>query len=128
MVAFLLFAPAVAAAAGRQLQASKCPTGGVRVDHVCWQLSEPGESCRDLCGGAVDRPLTINGASDSRVVHALDDFYGLGASYFDDLDEPCHTSWLDNVRPLPLAPRHNSNAHTPHHCFFSFARRSPATT
>ena len=77
-----------------------CPSGGVRVDHVCWQLSLPGQSCLDLCGGMVDRPLTINGASDTKVVHALDRGYGLGASYFDDLDQPCHTSWIKQVRQL----------------------------
>ena len=77
-----------------------CPSGGVRVDHVCWQLSLPGQSCLDLCAGMVDRPLTINGASDTKVVHALDRGYGLGASYFDDLDQPCHTSWIKQVRQL----------------------------
>ena len=67
---------------------------GVVVHHVCWRLSQPAQSCVDLCGGNVDRHQTINGASDSAVVKALDEGYNLHASYFDGLDTPCHTSWL----------------------------------
>ena len=73
----------------------RCNTAdGVLVHHVCWKLSAPGESCVELCNGNVDRHLTIKGASDSQVVHALDEGYNLKASYFDGLDTPCHTSWL----------------------------------
>ena len=75
-----------------------CQDGGVRIHNVCWQLSQPGQSCLDMCDGNVDRPLTINGASDSKVVRTLDEAYKLEASYFDDLDTPCHTSWLKDVR------------------------------
>jgi len=39
----------------------------VVVDHVCWQLSAAGQSCDELCGGAVNEALTINGASHSDV-------------------------------------------------------------
>lgn len=33
-----------------------CPEGGVSVQKRCWQLTEPGQSCAQLCGGegAVD--------------------------------------------------------------------------
>lgn len=85
----------------------RCLSGGVRVDHVCWQLTSAGQSCIDLCGGAVDRPLTINGASDANVVHALDEAYSLEASYFDELDQPCHTSWLPTVRTITSPPPKN---------------------
>jgi hypothetical protein len=76
--------------------AQSCP--GALVNHVCWQLSELGESCALECGGleSVDQRLTINGASSSAVVKALDDRYRLGASYLDGLDEPCHTPWISS--------------------------------
>lgn len=76
-----------------------CP--GAVVHHVCWQLSQPSETCTDLCGSedAVDMRLTINGASTSEVVMALDQKYELAASYFDELDQPCHTSWYSADAP-----------------------------
>ena len=39
------------------------PCNGVRVSHLCWQLSAGGQSCVDLCGSesAVDSEGTIDG-------------------------------------------------------------------
>ena len=107
----------------------RCSSGGVRVDHVCWQLTSAGQSCLDLCGDAVDKPLTINGASDAKVVHALDEGYGLKASYFDELDQPCHTSWLNEVRASCTCSHERHTIHAAlSHSFLPCHRRSPAAT
>ena len=70
---------------------------GVEVHHLCWRLSAEGQACEDLCGGEVDVHATVSGAANSDVVHALNEKYGLKASYEDGLDQPCHTSWLDKT-------------------------------
>jgi hypothetical protein len=99
--------------------AQSCP--GALVNHVCWQLSELGESCALECGGleSVDQRLTINGASSSAVVKALDDRYRLGASYMDGLDEPCHTTWISSkeVTLYSYVERGSHDGHGRWHCF-----------
>ena len=67
----------------------KCP--GILVSDDCWVLSQPAQSCADLCGGAsrVDAETTVGGATTRMVVSALEAKYGLHDTSRDSLDAPC---------------------------------------
>ena len=66
-----------------------CP--GILVSDDCWVLSQPAQSCADLCGGAsrVDAETTVGGATTRMVVSALEAKYGLHDTSRDYLDAPC---------------------------------------
>ena len=69
--------------------ASSCK--GILVSDDCWVLSQPAQSCADLCGGAsrVDAETTVGGATTRMVVSALEAKYGLHDTSKDSLDAPC---------------------------------------
>ena len=64
---------------------------GIIVSDDCWVLSQPAQSCADLCGGAsrVDAETTVGGATTRMVVSALEAKYGLHDTSKDSLDAPC---------------------------------------
>ena len=92
------------------------------VSDECWVLSQPSESCADLCGGAsrVDAETTVGGATQARVVLSLEAKYGLHHTSRDSLNTPCgwppyltegevqFPEWGLVSLPAPHAP------HTPH--------------
>ena len=67
------------------------PCPGVFVADECWVLSQPSQSCADLCGGAsrVDAETTVGSATEQRVVFAIEAKYGLHDTSRDDLNAPC---------------------------------------
>ena len=107
---------------------SKCP--GILVSDDCWVLSQPAQSCADLCGGAsrVDAETTVGGATTRIVVSALEAKYGLHDTSRDSLDAPCgwppylaegevqFPEWGMVSLPLHTAhrTRHTCTPHTPH--------------
>ena len=68
---------------------TRCP--GILVSDDCWVLSQPGQSCADICEGAsrVDAETTVGGAFTNIVVAALEAKYGLHDTSRDRLDAPC---------------------------------------
>ena len=75
--------------ANDRLGSHTCP--GILVSDDCWVLSQPAQSCADLCGGAsrVDAETTVGGATTRMVVSALEAKYGLHDTSKDSLDAPC---------------------------------------
>ena len=78
-------------ARGARDEAMQTRCAGSLVSDDCWVLSQPGQSCADICEGAsrVDAETTVGGAFTNIVVAALEAKYGLHDTSRDRLDAPC---------------------------------------
>ena len=79
---------------------------GIYLEGHCWELSDPGQTCTELCGSesATNLEQTLAGAWRLPIIEALSAYYGLGRLVYDHPPAPPEPPPPPNPPPPPPAP------------------------